>query len=97
MPIEYEMKYLKEMTESAISQYSESTFSATWLIDVEYKVLDLIRDETQNIQSFFREYQISAMKELIRRGYWIKWEDDLSSGTTRTVLYRLQQNKEGAD
>jgi hypothetical protein len=97
MPIEYEMKYLKEMTEDAISQYSEDISSAGWLSDIEYKVLQMIQDDSQNVQYHFREYQISAMKELIKRGYWVKWRDDISTATSNTILFRLTQHKEGAD
>jgi hypothetical protein len=97
MPIEYEMKYLKEMTEDAISQYSEDISSAGWLSDIEYKVLQMIQDDSENVQYHFREYQISAMKELIKRGYWVKWRDDISTATSNTILYRLTQHKEGAD
>lgn len=97
MPIEYEMKYLKEMTEDAISQYSEDISSASWLSDIEYKVLQMIQDDSENVQYHFREYQISAMKELIKRGYWVKWRDDISTATSNTILYRLTQHKEGAD
>ena len=97
MPIEYEMKYLKEMTEDAIAKYSEEMHSASWLSDVEYKVLQMIQDDSQNVQYHFREYQISAMKELIKRGYWVKLRDDISTATTYTILYRLTQHKEGAD
>ena len=97
MPIEYEMKYLKEMTEDAISQYSENISSAGWLSDIEYKVLQMIQDDSENVQYHFREYQISAMKELIKRGYWVKWRDDISTATSNTILYRLTQHKEGAD
>ena len=91
------MKYLKEMTEDAISQYSENISSAGWLSDIEYKVLEMIQDNTENVQYHFREYQISAMKELIKRGYWVKWRDDISTATSNTILYRLTQHKEGAD
>ena len=97
MPIEYEMKYLKEMTEDAISQYSEDVSSASWMSDIEYKVLQMIQDDSENVQYHFREYQISAMKELIKRGYWVKWRDDISTATSNTILYRLTQHKEGAD
>ena len=91
------MKYLKEMTEDAISQYSEDISSAGWLSDIEYKVLEMIQDNSENVQYHFREYQISAMKELIKRGYWVKWRDDISTATSNTILYRLTQHKEGAD
>ena len=97
MPIEYEMKYLKEMTEDAIAKYSEEVHASSWLSDVEYKVLQMFQEDSQNVQYHFREYQISAMKELIKRGYWVKWRDDISTATSNTILYRLSQHKEGAD
>ena len=97
MPIEYEMKYLKEMTEGAIAKYSQEMHSASWLSDVEYSVLQMIQDDSQNVQYYFREYQISEMKELIKRGYWVKCRDDISTATGNTILYRLAQHKEGAD
>lgn len=97
MPIEYEMKYLKETIEEAITKYSENTFSADWFSNIEYQVLQMVQDDSQNVQSHFRDFQISAMKELIKRGYWVKYSGDNPEYQTKTVLYRLTKNKEGAD
>ena len=95
MPIEYEMKYLKEMTENAIRSYSQETYSASWMQNVEYEILEKFQDNT-NLPEIFREYQILAMRELIRRGYWVKWRDG-EQGRNSVILYKFTQNKEGAD
>lgn len=95
MPIEYEMKYLKEMTEDAIRNYSEETYSASWMQNVEYEILEKFQNST-NLPEIFREYQILAMRELIRRGYWVKWRDG-EQGRNSVILYKFTQNKEGAD
>jgi len=81
------LKHLKEITEDAISKYSEDIHCAGWYVDVEYEVLDVIRNKDNRI-SFFKEYQVNAMNDLIRDGYWIRWKDtDL--GERDIVLYRL--------
>jgi hypothetical protein len=82
MPIEYEMKYLYEITTDAIAQYSEHHVSAYWAINIEYVVLRNIIDNNHYILSYFRDYQLSAMRELIRRGLWPKWCEK----TNRPVL-----------
>jgi len=95
MPIEYEMKYLKEMTEDAIRRYSEETYNADWYSNVEYEVLRKMQ-EGNHLPVYFKEYQILAMKELMRRGYWVKWTDG-QIGRNSVTLYRIIQHKEGAD
>lgn len=72
MPIEYEMKYLKETVERAISQYSEDNYSARWYIGIENKVLHLAQNNQPELKNNFDEGQVLAMKALIRRGYWVK-------------------------
>lgn len=73
MPIEYEMKYLYEITVDAISQYSEDHMSAYWFVNIEHTVLRSIVENNKYTLSYFKEYQIAAMRELIRRGLWVKW------------------------
>ena len=72
MPIEYEMKYLKESVEDAISNYSQNNFAASWFDGIESRVLDILEND-QNAGEHFTEYQMRAMRELVRRGYWVKW------------------------
>lgn len=86
MPIEYEMMYLKQTVEDAISKYSEDHYSAAWLNGIENKVLDIIESEP-NAANLFRDYQMAAMRELISRGYWIKYDDEIG----RTILSRLNR------
>jgi hypothetical protein len=73
MPIEYEMKYLYEVTADAISQYSEDHTSAYWAINIENGVLRQLLENNSYILSYFQNYQLTAMRELIRRGLWVKW------------------------
>ena len=75
MPIEYEMKYLFEITADAIAQYSEHHTAAYWFINIEYTVLRNIIEKDQYSLSYFRDYQLAAMRELIKRGLWVKWSE----------------------
>lgn len=75
MPIEYEMKYLYNITVDAISKYSEDHTAAYWFIDIEYGVLREILENDSYILSYFHKYELSSMRELIRRGLWVKWSN----------------------
>jgi hypothetical protein len=86
MPIEYEMMYLKQTVEDAISKYSEQSYAAAWFDGIESKVLDMIENEP-NAASLFQDYQVAAMRELISRGYWIKYDDTIG----RNVLSRINR------
>lgn len=86
MPIEYEMMYLKQTVEDAVSKYSEQCYAATWMDGIEYRVLDLLENDP-DAASLFRDYQIASMRELVSRGYWIKYDDQIG----RTILYRLNR------
>lgn len=87
MPIEYEMKILKETVESAIKSYSEKGWCASWFDGVEDRVLDMVENDPR-AGEMFQEYQMIAMRELIRRGYWLKWDDEIG----RPILRRLPQS-----
>ena len=86
MPIEYEMMYLKQTVEDAISKYSEQCYSASWLDGIESRILDIIENDP-SAASIFQDYQIAAMRELISRGYWIKYDEE----TGRNVLSRINR------
>ena len=75
MPIEYEMKYLYEITTDAIAQYSEDHTSAYWFINTENTVLRNIIKNDEYSLSYFKDYQLAAMRELIKRGVWVKWSE----------------------
>lgn len=77
MPIEYEMKYLYDITTDAISLYSDEHTAAYWFINIENTVLRNIMQNDKYTLSYFQEYQLSAMRELIRRGLWVKWCEKL--------------------
>ena len=72
MPIEYEMKYLKESVERSISQYSQENYAATWFMGIETKVLHMAKYNVAELEKNFHDDQRAAMRELIRRGYWIR-------------------------
>lgn len=91
MPIEYEMKLLKETVEDAISKYSQDNHAASWLNGIESKVFDIIENDV-NAGMHFTDYQMRAMRELISRGYWIEWcnfDDKPEHGNSRVMLHRL--------
>lgn len=73
MPIEYEMKYLFDVAVDAISEYSENHMSAHWFINIENTVLRGIMENDKYMMNYFREYQITVMRELIHRNLWVKW------------------------
>jgi len=73
MPIEYEMKYLYETTVDAISRYSEDHTAAYWFINIEHTVLKNILNRDCYSLVYFEDREMCAMRELIRRGYWVKW------------------------
>ena len=75
MPIEYEMKYLYETTVDAISRYSEDHTAAYWFINIEITVLTNIINKDCYSLVYFEDHEMSAMRELIRRGYWVKWSE----------------------
>lgn len=75
MPIEYEMKYLYQITTGAISRFSEECLSAYWFINIEKHVLnEMIESDFKS--NFFTSYELAAMKELFNRGYWVKWSEE---------------------
>ena len=76
MPIEYEMKYLYDVTVDAISQYSEDLLSAYWFINIENTVLCGIMENDPYMMNYFRPYQLTVMRELIHRNLWVKWCSD---------------------
>jgi hypothetical protein len=67
------MKYLYDTTVDAISRYSEDHTAAYWFINIEHTVLKNIVNNDPYSLSYFREYELHAMRELIHRGLWTKW------------------------
>ena len=82
-----ELKYCHEIVEDAIHWYSEFFHSASWLIDIEYIVLDKFKTNDRHMQEF-RQYQLDAMKKLIGEGKWVRW-CDTCQGKTITELYNI--------
>lgn len=76
MPIEYEMKYLYEVTVDAISKYSEDLMSAYWFINIEHTILRGIIENDPRVLNFFRDYEVTVMRELIHRNLWVRWCSD---------------------
>jgi hypothetical protein len=93
MPIEYEMKYLYDTTVNSISNFSKELCSAYWFINIEKHVLkELIASDFNS--SFFMNYELAAMRELFKRGYWVKW----SENEGKPVLYKeSNENYENPD
>jgi hypothetical protein len=53
---------------------------------IENRILDMIENEP-NAASIFQDYQVAAMRELISRGYWIKYDETIG----RNVLSRINR------
>lgn len=83
MPIEYEMKILKEIVENAIKIYSNFRYNTPWMDGIEYEVLNGIRTLDNKILTAFKHNECAAMRDLIRRGYWIK------STNTGIMLFKI--------
>jgi hypothetical protein len=87
MPIEYEMMYLKNTVVDAIKQFSQNTGSAAWINSIEDAVLDIVENDP-DAMSKFKDYQVLAMRELVSRGYWIKWDEEMGCTVLRRLPYR---------
>ena len=96
MPIEYEMKYLKESVERSISQYSQENYAATWYAGIETKVLHMARYNLAELEKNFHDDQRSAMRELIRRGYWVRRieESEKADEESWVSLVKIQDQNE---
>jgi len=81
------MKILKETVEGAIRKFSEDKSSISWFDGVEDSVMDIIENDI-HANEIFNEYQMIAMRELLRRGYWLKWDEEIG----RPILRRLPQS-----
>lgn len=104
MPIEYEMKSLYNIVVEAISGYSEDLMNTYWFLNIEKSVLRSVMDKDGLCLDYFNPEQISAMRDLIRRGYWVVWDDKLGkpvlSKTPIENLYKFDDTKptpNGAD
>lgn len=75
MPIEHEMKYLYDITKHSISLYSEDMYCASWYTNIEQIVLCSILENKKSVIEYFHDYQLSAMRDLIQRGLWVKWSE----------------------
>jgi hypothetical protein len=86
MPIEYEMMLLKRITDAAITRHNSWTGSDDWDDNGSMTVKDMIMcDATEDLLLSFSQDEINAMRDLIRRGYWLKWNDE----TKNSMLYRI--------
>lgn len=96
MPIEYEMKYLKESVERSISQYSQENYAATWYGGIETKVLHMARYNVAELEKNFHDDQRAAMRELIRRGYWVRRieESEKADEESWVSLVKIQDQNE---
>jgi hypothetical protein len=70
MPIEYEMMILFRETKDAILHYGNIV---EWSDAVSEQVRTMV--DTENTDRFDRN-SLSAMKDLRRRGYWIRWNEE---------------------
>lgn len=71
MPIEYELKIIKEITEEAMQKYCQEVYSTSWFFGIEKLILKSVMENDKNILNFFFPNELNAMKDLVRRGYWL--------------------------
>jgi hypothetical protein len=76
MPIEYEMRYLYNITLNAIARYSEDYYCSSWYHGIENIVLDHLQKGDRSVLDYFNYYERICMNNLLKRGYWVKWTDD---------------------
>jgi hypothetical protein len=48
---------------------------AYWFINIENHVLRNLVEKDEYTLNYFKEYELIAMRELIRRGLWLKWSE----------------------
>jgi hypothetical protein len=91
---------LVDITIDAISDYSESAFSASWLSDIENIIYIAIVQNDLRVLNYFKPYQVFAMKELLARKYWIYYEHDIDMPCVRPLDYIFKDKiaiKNGSD
>ena len=84
---EEEKKMYHEIVEDAIHWYSEFFHCASWLMDIEYQILEKVKTNHKHIKEF-RQYQIDAMQKLIENNLWIRW-CDRCEGKDKSELYTI--------
>jgi len=89
-----------DITIDAISDYSESTYSASWLNDIENIMYIAIVQNNRSILNYFKPYQVAAMKQLLQQKYWIIYDNDIGLPCVKPLDYIFKDKvamKHGAD
>lgn len=84
----------------AIKQYSEETYAASWLVNIEYIIYCALMTNDRHVLRNFKPYQIAAMKDLIAQQYWIMYDTDIDMHVVRSLQQVVCDNipiKNGAD
>lgn len=86
MPIEYEMMILKRLTEAVINRKNQWTGSDEWSDSGSESVMHQVQEDApEALAAEFSEDELNAMRELLRRGYWLKWNDEIK----KPILFRI--------
>ena len=98
--MELNLNQLKEIVIDAIQEFSVDYYSAGWLVDIEYIVLDLVRNNDPNLEIYFRGFQLDAMRHMIYNGIWVKWQESNSTANGNIITYQIDDSypiKQSAD
>jgi hypothetical protein len=87
--MEINLNRLREVAIDAISRFSEEYYGAKWLIDIEYYVLDMVKNNESELESCFTSYEITSMRQMLNHGYWVKWSESNSEASGSIVLFEV--------
>jgi hypothetical protein len=87
--MEINLNRLREVAIDAISTFSEEYYGAKWLIDIEYYVLDMVKNNEPELESCFTSYEITSMRQMLNHGYWVKWSESNSEASGSIVLFEV--------
>ena len=65
------LKQAFDITEDAIRAYSESVYAASWMYNIEDTIRIAIDTNDRSVLSYFKSYQLSAMRTLLWFQYWV--------------------------
>ena len=83
------LKQAFDITEDAIREYSKSVYAASWMYNIEDTIRIAIDTNDRAVLSYFKSYQLSAMRTLLWFEYWVVYHDGevILSKISKTVTH----------
>ena len=61
--------------ENALRRYSNEYYAAGWMMNIEEEILRALNNNNTITLSSFKDYELSAMRNVIHIGYWVGYDD----------------------